>query len=213
MREVKYSNQANTVFGRAKMTRTAIRKMVTVGCQTMLLGLEARNSQRTAKGTASLAQKLTKTVKKIASAPTMAVQPMNHQYEGFIFFSRVQFTKPLSKTSTKRQRRVDPSISVVDKIARGGKGNGHLRKSLQDGPHERANDQVCNDHIARSTYMESFSNTDEDATSDVGAERDDLRSTISSKQDGWLRSRPTWTCRCENDRSNSPFRAFWISAS
>ena len=97
-------------------------------------------------------------------------------------------TQPFGKTSTKGQSRVNPSICVIDVVARGRKGNGHFRERLQDSPDACADQQVCNNHVARATTRKSSAGTDEQPRSDVGTERYNLEKPVSAD------SHPEATC-------------------
>jgi hypothetical protein len=80
-----------------------------------------------------------------------------------------EFTKPFSETCTECHSGVDPAIRIVDVVAGSWKGDGHFGQSLKNCPHAGTDEEVCNDHISRTSVCQCFARADENSTTDVGA--------------------------------------------
>lgn len=83
-------------------------------------------------------------------------------------------TEPFCKARRKRQRRVNPSIGVVEYVSGDGEGYGHLGESLEDGPDTGAYDAICDDHIAWAGECERLADDDKDAAAHAVTEGDEL---------------------------------------
>lgn len=126
-------------------------------------------------GKAPSAQYCTKISKNIASSATTATQPRKRSVSAVcVSWVASNNTKPLSEASTKSQRRVDPAIRIIDVIATGREGNGHLSERLQHSPDAGADQEVSNNHEAGTTICQRFACAEEDATANVGSKGDDL---------------------------------------
>lgn len=91
------------------------------------------NLREAALGKSPFAQNWIRMWKNDASAATMDVHPKSNSVVGPTVFGD-DFTYPFCQTGAKGQSWVDPSVCIVDVVARSGKGDGHFRESLQDSP-------------------------------------------------------------------------------
>jgi hypothetical protein len=88
-------------------------------------------------------------------------------------------TQPFRKASAEGHSRVDPASSIINKVPRSWEHDGHFDKCLHVGPYSRADNQVCDDHVSRTTVRQCFACADKQTATDIGAEGDDLLDSVS----------------------------------
>jgi hypothetical protein len=77
-----------------------------------------------------------------------------HQY--FISLGLRPHTKPFRKPSSKSNSRINPTSSIIDKVSRRGIQNSHLNQRLHICPDTKANEKICDKHIAGSAIGQCF---------------------------------------------------------
>lgn len=133
--------QANALLGNAKMAKLITQNIGTVMC----IGGNLSKGRRLELLTKRSLRYSTFSPKKhclVAKDSSPACNTSaKYLFERFLCEKHAQ---PFRKVRSKRDSRIDPATSVVDKVSRCGIQDGHLNQRLKVSPNKEANDQICN---------------------------------------------------------------------